>query len=261
MGYNLNKFYLDMSSNSKEKENFKGNDQLKKLVIYYVYVKQANWLLVEKAISEIEPVDEAAASEIFESVVASDFITINENDYPLNFTHAPQPPLCLFVWGNKELLNNQNGITALWGDLNLDAMIRFQLPIDVTYACIISNSNYDEIKKIIKKGYKLILVANTNYNFVKINELTMKNENVLFISEVPADVLTPNLDIDQTNEKLLYGVANDQILLKTDLDVLGNVNQLFDVSFNKVFYAVDINHYSANEVTYFDMKQYKKRTN
>ncbi len=249
-----------MPNNDKKSGNFKGNDQLKKLIIYYVYAKKANWVLVDKAINDIEQVDEDAAGDMFETIVPDDFMIINELDYPANFRDCAMPPLCIFTWGNRALLDNHNKIISLWGDVNIDDMIKYALPADQIYAVIVNSDNQENIKKILKKGYKLILVANTNYDFVKINEITSKNNDTLFITEVPPDILIPDLDLDQTNERLLYGIGKDQILLPVDTNIFNNLTSFIDV-FEKKVYAVDINRYTAQEVTQFNLMQYKKRTN
>ncbi len=250
-----------MANNNKKQANFQGNNDLKELIIYYVYNKNVNWVLVEAAISNIETVDEEAASDIFGSLVPDDFITINETSYPENFKEALLPPLCLFAWGNKGLLENEEVITSLWGDITIDDMLQAQLPLDKTYAMIVNNTNIDNIKKIVKKGYTVIMVANTDYDFMLINALTTKYTNALFISEVPPDILSPDLDVDQTNEKLLYGIGRDQILMSSDVSIFKNVSALLSPSGIKPIYATEINRLSAEEVTQFDMVAYKKRTN
>ncbi len=249
-----------MSDNKKPR--IKGNDKFKELLIYYVYKHKANWFKIQKAIEDVEPVEEELTEDIFESLEMDDFISINELTYPNNFKVVPLPPLCTFIWGDKTLLLNPSNITSLWGDFDVNDMVNLELPLDKIYAVIGSNNNIDRIKKILKRGYKLILVANQDHDFLIINELIKDYRGqVLFISEVPANMLDAQLSDMQTNERLLFTVGNDQLSLDNQIESFKNVLFFIPQTPEKTIITADINRFTAEEVTIYNLTQYKKRVN
>ncbi len=122
-----------------------------------------------------------------------------------------------------------------------------------------SSSNF--ISKVMCKedSLKLILLTN-NYKTSDIGFIA-NYDNVVFVTEIPFDLKKADVDVEQTNERLLLGMSKEALMLgNKKLNTFEYLEPLF--KFEKRPMAVtNLNEFSELEIKRFDIKPYRNSLN
>lgn len=229
----------------------KSKQEMKKVILHFALKYKGNWEKIYDAIKAKEDVTleqiQALANEY-----DGNFMSIIDDDYMNNFKSIYMPPLTLFFVGNKSLISNEADIISLWGDYNAKNFNEDNLKKDKVYAINYNNTTKENVEAILKKGYRLILITNQ----YKANELNFINdhENCLLMTEIPFGIKKPDIDVEQTNERILIGVSKISFMLgEKQLNTFEYIEPLF--KFEKRPIAVlDISQFTQSEIERFNIK-------
>ena len=187
---------------------------MRKIIKYFTYKYSGNWEEIYKAIKSKEQIHPLSLLENEENLDKQlGYISIIDDDYPENFKKIYMPPMSIFFFGDKKLLNEKI-IISIWGKYKNDELIEFNDKTNNIYA-IKFNNDYERIKKISQNGIPLIIVDEDKPTIEKINFLKNIN-NFCYISEYPLDIDKISKSEEQVFERLLLGVSNYSIFFNYD---------------------------------------------
>lgn len=234
--------------------------QMDKVILYFCHKYDGNWEKIYNAIKTREAVSNEQIDSISRKSLNLNTITIIDDNYPNNFKSIYMPPLCLFYKGNNKLLDKSSSIIGLWSPFNYEQFKENQLSKKYVYAVLIevlTEQNIIEIKKIIENGYKIIIVGNNLTN----NDLALLNfetDSLLYLSEVSPLTKKPDMDVEQTNERMLLGVCKHNLVLENKIDTFNYLWPLFKFE-KRNFEVLDLNKYSKQEIERYQIIKFNQK--
>ncbi len=236
----------------------KSKKEMKKVVLHFALKYKGNWEKIYDAIKAREDVTIEQVEALMDKY-NDNFMSIIDEDYLENFKSIYMPPLTLFHTGNCSLLQDEQNIISLWGDLSPDNWDAANLDKSKTYAIIYNPVMQYDVQLLLEKGYKLILITNTYKNseisFVK------DYDNALFVTEIPFEVKNPDIDVEQTNERILLGISQVSMMLgDKQLNTFEFIEPLFRFE-KRPINVMDLSIFSETEIRRFNIKQYSNVAN
>ncbi len=236
----------------------KNKEEMNKVILYFALKYKGNWEKIYDAIKAKENVT-IEQVETLKNKYNDNLITIIDESYLNNFKTIYMPPLCLFHVGNKDLLKNEKDIVSLWGDTSYQNWLEADLNKQKTYAIIYDNSMQDNVETLLQIGYKIILITN-NYKNSDIGFLA-NYDNALFVTEIPFEVKKADIDLEQTNERLLLGISPISMMLgQKSLQYFQYLEPLFKFE-GRPMIVTNLNDFSQNEIERFNIKLYSNVLN
>ncbi|MGL4950339.1 MAG: hypothetical protein ACRC4M_00635 [Mycoplasma sp.] len=185
------------------------NTEMNKVILFFTIKHNGNWEKIYNSIKTKQPITLVEINDVA-GKYNDEYIAIIDNDYPENFKSIYMPPLSLFISGNKQLLFQNDNITSVWSNNNYLDILNNKLDKQKVYALFYKEDEIENINLLLNANYKIILVENSNQEKINIDHFKQR-DNLLCMSEIPYEVKKPDLDIDQTNERLLLGVSKNLI--------------------------------------------------
>lgn len=232
--------------------------QMNLVILHFSIKYNGNWEKIYNAIKTRESVEIEQINSISKLSEDFNFTTIVDEKYPNNFKSIYMPPLVIFCKGNKELIYNDNSIIAIYNAPSFDKFKELNLSKQKIYSFIYNEKYIDEYNKLLTDGYKLIIVSN-NFDakaFSSINE----GSNLLLISEIPSTIQKPDIDVEQTIERILLGVSKDILWIDKISSKLNCLLPLFKFEKRSVK-VIDIKNYSEAEIKRYCIEQYDQLKN
>ncbi len=215
-------------------------------IIYFLTNKyKGNWELIYQAIQKREIINLYDLNN--QKWIDSDYISIIDENYPDNFKKIYMPPLSLFIWGNKNLLNMKK-IISIWGEYNFESLNQFLKgnKNDIAYALKFESKNINLYQELNKAGYDLILIDDDKATSTKI-DLLKQLDNYCYLTEFPYFVDEIDRDIQQNFERLLLGVSNMSLLINPSKNQFQKCNIIHHFEKRKLFVWATNNNYISHQ--------------
>lgn len=198
---------------------------MKKVLLFFNKKYKNDWDSVYDAIKSREQI--APAELLSQNTRDNECIAIVDNDYPNNLKSIYMPPLLIFYYGIKKILQDDKKIISLWGSLNLKDFQHYFNDKKFIYALEYNKNNVDLIQNC--QGYKFILVDTlggiTADKKLLLTKLQTNNE-ILYLTEI--DDLIQNENKSRQNAKrFLFGISAKKILVS---DLHNNLNDLIQIN-------------------------------
>ena len=188
------------------------------ILLYFAIKYKGKWDLIYKALEKKEKIDIEEIQKLEEDVRKGKykFITILDDEYPVQFTNAFKPPFVIFYEGDLRILNNDSILITGNNDFshvknNLDDFL------EMNSKTIVSGF-YRGVDKYVYDFSK----QDTNFIFVSANGLdnpysSVSNESlldkrILSLSEYPTDTHVSKVSLKARN-RLLSALANKLIVV------------------------------------------------
>ncbi len=229
----------------------KTRNGMKKVILHFSLKYKGNWEKIYDAIKAKEDVTIEQVQSLRDKY-NDNFISIIDDEYPENFKSIYMPPLTIFHAGNNSLLANPENIISLWGNTSYDNWTKSIIDKDKVYAILYNNEMQSNVEKLLEDGYKIILITN-QYKNSDIGFLG-NYDNCLFITEIPFEVKKADIDVEQTNERLLLGISKMSIMLgDKNIQAFEYLEPLFKFE-KRTIGVTSLKQYSESEIKRFNLK-------
>ncbi len=199
--------------------NFKGV-KMNDIILYFACKFFGDWERIYDAIEKQEDIDFEEIEELKERYKGM-YITIMDDDYPLDLKRIDKPPFVIFYKGRKELLNSKKiwYFGTYFNDKFENVALIHRNEIKKEKISLITGYSNDFEKYFVNsiKPNNSIIIRdsgiNSYINMTRIEEELFIKDN-LIISEYP-DKVIPSLYTWESSNRIKHGLADGLFLLNT----------------------------------------------
>lgn len=167
---------------------------MQKILLYLSLLYNGKW---SKIYDDLDHKRLISVSEV-DAIVnnfSDQYLTIIDKLYPDSLKQIYQPPFCIFLNGNIELLNLKRiGLFVNEGQFKEDNLK--SLSLDICLVMIYEKSQAEMAKKILNLGFNLILITSNGVSSIDDVDLICKRDNLLIISEMFTSELNASSGFD-----------------------------------------------------------------
>ncbi len=191
------------------------------IILYFANKYFGDWERIYDAIEEQEDVDFDVLENLKEEYEGK-YVTVLDDEYPINLKHISRPPFCLFFKGKRELLDNQHKIWYYGNyyndEYNIAAEKHFKESSKEGITLISGYTSEFERRYINNVNPKDMIIVrdagiDSYINMTRIEEEHFIKDN-LIVSEYP-DKVIPSLYTWSMSSRIKAGLSDGMVLLNS----------------------------------------------